>query len=652
MKQFRTITIAFLISIIFAFSAAAENYFLCLASYKNQQSAKDLVYQLRQDFIPAGIYKATSSGTDLYRVFIEIPYDNPQQAKEAAKVLESLDCFSKYNFKGMWSFTADIKVDKGNMLPLKITEPTPSEKDTKEIEVAEVPVINTAPVEKVEKTERAEPKLIEPTITINEKLPDEEIKIELLTPEEFYNEKNDDSAIDDSAIKEPSIERPSDEIPNEELTAKEMPFETDQEIPLSNEKPYSILIRSYKNEANAQKDAKRLYELGFSPYIVKTYDEESFFSFNIHTDASDKMEDEFPVQEKLSQAGIDFTIISDFRTFKDKIASFDKLAKENKVNYEVSDKNLADLYSENVLNCIINFPTVNNFAIDQVGVFDFSNIEDGKERIASLQSLFSTVKNIDFSDSSIDCCSFCVFNDELYSKSISAAMFTGSGFNYKAETLENIIPFIIKSGEMDCILDTDENSTYLFCISKDKKSFIFLETTDYSKEELFSIFNNNIENKGLLTYDEVKNTLLILPDKSAQFDAKFRSFMLEKVTYEYSKGREYSSWSTPLVGQWFAEGSYILKDEILSLGFFYLNYEYLANLTHELFMEAKIQDTDKEKESHYSKINDGNSWYLDNEFMKELSFTQKAYIFAIDVFSDSIFTEDNLIEISRQLKIW
>nr|MCR5698980.1 SPOR domain-containing protein [Treponemataceae bacterium] len=484
----------------------------------------------------------------------------------------------------------------------------------------------------------AEPEYFEPKITINEKIPEDDVKIELVTPEEFYSEKASEPIIEEPVFEEPVIE--------------EAPFETDQQIPLSNEKPYSILIRSYKNETNAQKDLKRLSDLGFSPYIVKTYDEENYFSFNIHAGACEKMEEAFPIQEELSKSGIDFAIISDFKTFKDKIAQFDKLNKENKVNYEVSDKNLADIYSENVLNCIINFPTAPQFGIDQVGVFDFSNIEDGADRIASLQSLFSTVKNIDFSTSTISCCSFCVFTDELYSKSISAAMFSGSDFNYKAESQSNIKPFTIKSGEMDCVLDNDENSTYLFCISKDKGTFIFLETTDYSQEELFALFNNNIENQGLLAYDEVKNTLLILPDKSAKFDAKFRSFMLEKVTYEYSKGREYSPWSTPLVGQWFAEGSYLLKDEILSLGYFYLNYDYIANLTHDLFMEAKIQDKDTEKESHYSTINDGNSWYLDNEFMKELSFTEKAYIFAIDVFSDSIFTEDNLIEISRQLKIW
>ena len=62
------------------------------------------------------------------------------------------------------------------------------------------------------------------------------------------------------------------------------------------------------------------------------------------------------------------------------------------------------------------------------------------------------------------------------------------------------------------------------------------------------------------------------------------------------------------------------------------------SLTNELFMEAKIQDKDKEKESHYSKINDGNSWYLDNEFMKELSFTK-----AFCVGYDEQFTSTNEI---------
>ena len=437
--------------------------------------------------------------------------------------------------------------------------------------------------------------------------------------------------------------------------------------PLSQEKPYSVFVRDYKVEQNALNDMARLAELGIESYLIKTFDEEKYFSFEIHVGAFSSIEEANIIQKNLAKVSIDYTDVSDYQNIKKKIESYDNLIAVENISYENINGDLSSLYSDKVLYCIKNFPVQKDTIIDQVGVFDFENIEDSFERTKNLRSLFATVENIDFTSATIESCAFSVYTDELFSKNTSVSLFYGSDFNFKETAQSKIREFHDKGNILNCVLDSDDNTTYLFCINQSKNIFIFIETTDYSQEELFNLFNNQANEDGLLSYPEFKNTILILPQndneyqKFAEYNSseknkaeniKFSSFTLENVSYEYSKERDYSEWSVPLVGQWFAEGRFSINDEMVSIGYFFLNYDYSAKLSHNLFMKAKMQDKDKDRISHFSKVNGGNSWYLDNEFMKELSFTQKAYVIAVDSYSDSAFEENDMIEIAKKLKIW
>lgn len=96
---------------------------------------------------------------------------------------------------------------------------------------------------------------------------------------------------------------------SEELQSKTVVLQSNkiEEIPVSIEKPYSVMVRSYKEEQAAINDKERLNENDVNAYILKTFDDSSYFSFNLHAGAFDKVEEVEDLQEKLEDLGIEDT---------------------------------------------------------------------------------------------------------------------------------------------------------------------------------------------------------------------------------------------------------------------------------------------------------------------------------------------------------
>ena len=72
------------------------------------------------------------------------------------------------------------------------------------------------------------------------------------------------------------------------------------------------MVRSYKEEQAAINDKERLNENDVNAYILKTFDDSSYFSFNLHAGAFDTVEEVEDLQEKLEDLGIEDTKISNY----------------------------------------------------------------------------------------------------------------------------------------------------------------------------------------------------------------------------------------------------------------------------------------------------------------------------------------------------
>jgi hypothetical protein len=51
-------------------------------------------------------------------------------------------------------------------------------------------------------------------------------------------------------------------------------------------------------------------------------------------------------------------------------------------------------------------------------------------------------------------------------------------------------------------------------------------------------------------------------------------------------------------------------------------------------------------------LENANSWYLNQLFSNELSFSTKSYIIAVNSYNDYKLEENELIDIAEELQIW
>lgn len=162
--------------------------------------------------------------------------------------------------------------------------------------------------------------------------------------------------------------------------------ENKNEIPVSEEKPYSVFVHSYKEEQAAENGKKRLQENEIDSFILKTFDEKSYFSFDLHSGAFDSPEEAEPLQEKLEALGIEDTKIADYKEEKEKIQKYDEIIKNQPVSYDFGNNEIPDIYSVPVATIIRQFPINKNFTLENLMIFDFANLRSAEEKLPSLEN--------------------------------------------------------------------------------------------------------------------------------------------------------------------------------------------------------------------------------------------------------------------------
>nr|MCR5698982.1 SPOR domain-containing protein [Treponemataceae bacterium] len=177
-----------LLTIFSSIQLFAEGWFIVLASYKNKENADDIVYTLRQDFIPAKLYQTQVKGQTLYRIILDIAYKTPEEARNVYPELAEYKSVKELKLDNFWICRDEVDVSSENSLPKAILE----KKDIyKEI---------TDKISPIEKSPTAIPAIEE--IEASEELPAEEVKEEEI----------------------PAAEKESSELPAEEI-------KTESEIP-------------------------------------------------------------------------------------------------------------------------------------------------------------------------------------------------------------------------------------------------------------------------------------------------------------------------------------------------------------------------------------------------------------------------------------
>ncbi|MDE6736347.1 MAG: hypothetical protein K2J50_02455, partial [Treponemataceae bacterium] len=150
-------------------------------------------------------------------------------------------------------------------------------------------------------------------------------------------------------------------------------------------------------------------------------------------------------------------------------------------------------------------------------------------------------------------------------------------------------------------------------------------------------------------YPQLRKSVCGLPKKAAGRD--FAAFTLSRVDESYAKERSYADWAIPIVGHWEASGYFLQGDEEVEVGFFDMDYAHNAQKVHGMFMDEKSNLIVSDN-NHLTTVRETDAWYLKNFNNKEISFSIKSFIVAVDTDDYASLNEDDLTAFASELLVW
>jgi len=435
------------------------------------------------------------------------------------------------------------------------------------------------------------------------------------------------------------------------------------------DKPYSILVAKYKEEESAQNAKKRLEEKELDSYILKTYDEDDYFSFNVHVGHFKDKESAKEDAKKLADLGIESMRIVDYNDIKEATEKYDEVVGQEDVVSDDGKKEIPSSFSTNVVSLIKEFPIHKDFQLEELKIFDLDNIRNLNDDVSEINAIETRLINKEDTHA----VSLCFYKDVLFKKNISILFATGNEGAYQLTKKENTNKevniegdikdasevdsneeervFRIVGDDLMCFISNDDGLINLRGTNKKGNIFIDMQTESFSTEE-FKLFLDNIANdSSLLTYPSVRKSLLVLPKKNEEVDMQFLNFELARVPPSYAESKGYAKWAIPIVGHWLSTGYFNIDGKKVSISFFDMDYNYNAKKLHDIFMdshkEASFSDQNRSIELKHKT-----GWFVKSLFNDgEVSFSHKSYIIAINAYSPYISAKD-LADIGDELQIW
>lgn len=432
-------------------------------------------------------------------------------------------------------------------------------------------------------------------------------------------------------------------------------LETNEEVPLSKENPFSALVRSYREEEKAVSDRDRLKKQDINAYVLKKYDDKAFFKFDLHAGAFKTEEEAEDYIEELEEKGIAGSEVSDYEEFAEDLAKYDEVVAKEEVTLNTGAYEMPEVISENVRKCISQFPITRDFQIINAKILDCANLRNSEES----PSTFITNLPDNFIDlEKVDALSYARYRDELFNKELTVYVFQAENeipgidtvYDYKAEGAKKK-DFQINYGVLHSfVLSEYDTDVFLFGYTDDRKIGIVMSAKNFTENAFDAFMNSSYSDSSLLLYPQIRRTFYVLPHKT-DTERNFLAYSLSKVDESYAEERGYVDWSIPIVGRWCAASYFEQNEETVSLSFIDLDYDYNAQKVHGMFMREKegivISESNKSVD-----VNREKGWYLSGWSGNELSFSYNSYIISVNGNYPGGAELPELYELAEDLNIW
>lgn len=413
-------------------------------------------------------------------------------------------------------------------------------------------------------------------------------------------------------------------------------------LPVSEEKPYSLKVRSYKEEHPAQQSSERLRAKNIDAYVVKTYDDDAYFSFDVHAGAFATPDESAETADALAALGIEDAELSEYADIKEKMLRYDAFVQQDNVIFETAENATLPEFSEAVRTCLANLPVNKNFLIESITIADFETLArtDGG-RLGSFKELSQ--------ETGADALAKAVYLDDLFGKRVEVCVMERAA-HFADFPVESTVQFALPGNDvLYATVASDGNVRTISGMNADTTLFVKIDAYDFSEDEFTAFLDNAWSDSATVIYPQLRKSLCVLPKKAAGRD--FAAFTLSRVDESYAESKNYADWAIPIVGHWKASGYFLQDGEEVSVDFFDMDYAHNAQRNQEMFNAAHRRSilTDN---NHPATVHETDAWYVENFDIKEISFSIKSFIVAVDTDDYASLNEDDLTAFASELLVW
>ena len=427
-------------------------------------------------------------------------------------------------------------------------------------------------------------------------------------------------------------------------------LEANNEIPLSPEVPYSVLVRSYGEEQRAERDEVRLEQQGIDAYVVKKYDEERLFLFDLHAGAFADEDEARELQQHIEDIGITGTQLSDYDDIKQSVDEYERRVALHTVYTDRGVEKIPDGLSDSVKECMGQFLMLPGFEVESVLLCDLDsarkNDEDSWQQAGDLD-----LADVDLSI--LNALLIVSYKDELFGKSVSLILCyskdgglklaTRSDGEDEGSTKEVRLP----CGVVECTVNKTDSSHVLTGSYGEGKFLFVMMGKGFKGEEFYELLAASSTGGDLAAYPQIRKTLFVMPD-SASGEREFVYYTLSKVGESYAIEKGYADWAKAIVGHWRAGSIYFYKGEYFDVAFFDLDYDFNADYVHGIFMAER----EKGAAGQPQTVGDKSGWFINSWNATELSFAKNSYIIALDSTLGSSLVKGDYLSFASLLQIW
>ena len=449
---------------------------------------------------------------------------------------------------------------------------------------------------------------------------------------------------------------------DEKTAAGEVLQKNDEEVlPVSEEKPYSLKVRSYKEEHPAQQNSERLRANNIDAYVVKTYDDNAYFSFDVHAGAFTSPEESAETADALVALGIEDVTLSNYADIKEKMLRYDEVVQQDNVVFETAENATLPEFSEAVQICLADLPVNKNFLIESIAIVDFETLAAAGGRDLNRFKSLATPGDLNLDDFEtltteygIHAMAKAVYLDDLFGKRVevcvieSAETFSERDFDIDGKNGTEVQFSLTGDDILYAHISSDDTVRSIAGLNANKTLFITIDAYDFSEDEFEQFLNNAWSDSAMVIYPQLRKSLCILP--KTREGRKFAAFTLSRVDKSYAVEKGYAEWAIPIVGHWEASGYFLQDDEEVEVSFFDMDYAHNAQKVHRMFMDNHKGSIFSDY-NHPATVCETEAWYV-KAFGKEISFSIKSFIVAVDTDINSSIGEDELNAFASELTIW